>query len=101
MDQASLWLSILMTVAMAALILPGVIRMNHGRVIQHTAIWVAIVLALALFYHIFGPFGAATDTLPANRMQTERPAEGERPKLADDSEPTPLDDTGSFTPPRE
>ena len=104
MNQATLWLSILMFVTMAAIVTPSILRMNQGRVIRNTAIWVLIVLSLALFYHLFGPFGTATNSLPANSSaaQGEQPSNGNRPNLNEESPAAqPKSEDKAYTPPDE
>jgi hypothetical protein len=99
-DQASLWLGVVISVVMLALITPGILRLNQGRVLRNGLIWLGIILILALVYHVFGPFGSATSQLPANNLppaqQTETgmpstaaPDEN-RPKLRDESDPSGL-----------
>jgi ABC-type nickel/cobalt efflux system permease component RcnA len=55
MSKTSLILSILMTVAFALLIAPGVFAMNHGKVLRNIALWLVIFTGLALIYKNFGP----------------------------------------------
>jgi len=45
----------LLTVTLAVLIAPNVFAMNRGKVLQNIALWLAIMLALALVYQNFGP----------------------------------------------
>jgi hypothetical protein len=95
MEHTTFWLSIAITVAMSAFLLPSVTRMNHGRLLRHTALWLLLVLGLALFYQAFGPFGdtgtPGGNTLPA--PSATEPAEPPpaavapaRPALRDDTD---------------
>lgn len=89
MDQTAIWASIFILVTIVALRLRKVIAMNRGVMLRNIAIWVGIVLALALFYHLFGPFDMASNHLPANQhtaknMDTQ---DNGRPNLEDDSDP--------------
>lgn len=87
MNQATLWLSLLMMVVMTILIAPPVLRMNQGKIIRNGAIWVAIVVGLALFYNVFGPFKMASNSLPVTSSEKdktdERAEDHQRPKLDD------------------
>lgn len=53
MDHVSIVLYALLTLALAIMIAPSVIRLNRGRMLQHIALWLAIVLALAIAYQAF------------------------------------------------
>lgn len=55
MDKISLILSALLTLTLVILIAPNIIAMNRGRVLRNIALWLAIVLGLALVYQNFGP----------------------------------------------
>lgn len=106
MDQATLWLSVLMMVVMTILIVPPVLRLNQGKIIRNTAIWLGIVLALALVYRVFGPFDMATQSLPAraSAQAADQERKGDRPQLDDSGEAEtprkPVDGSG-YTPPNE
>jgi hypothetical protein len=91
MDQATLWLSLLMMAVMTILIAPPVLRMNQGKIIRNTAIWLAVVVGLALVYRVFGPFEMAGQPLPVRSQGQEKPANSseskERPQLDETREP--------------
>jgi hypothetical protein len=89
MDQTTIWASIFILVTIVALRLRTTIAMNRGVMIRNIAIWVGIVLALAFFYHLFGPFDMATNSLPANQHTSSNVGiqEGGRPNLESDSDP--------------
>lgn len=106
MDQATLWLSLLIMVVMTILIAPPILRLNQGKIVRNTAIWLGIVLALALFYRVFGPFDMATQSLPANAsvQAADKERKGDRPQLDDGGEteePRKPVDGGGYTPPNE
>jgi hypothetical protein len=44
-----------MSLAMLAIIAPGVYRMNRGVTLRNIGIWIAIFTLLGLFYKNFGP----------------------------------------------
>ncbi|MBV8061562.1 MAG: hypothetical protein JO126_08690 [Alphaproteobacteria bacterium] len=54
-DNVTLILSAIMMVTMVFLIAPGVFAVNRGHILHNIALWLAIFLALGLFYHNFGP----------------------------------------------
>jgi hypothetical protein len=55
MNRASLILTALMMISITILMSPGVLAMNHGKILQRIALWLAIFLGLALIYKNFGP----------------------------------------------
>ena len=98
MSNISIVLSALLTLALALVIAPNILAMNRGRILRNIALWLAIVLALALVYENFGPGksgelgnGGALSSAPAST-----------PDKDDDSDSTapPAGDQG-FTPPKE
>lgn len=107
MDQATLWLSLLMMAVMTILIAPPILRMNQGKIIRNAAIWVAIVLGLALFYHAFGPFKTVAGSLPVQNVEKQRANDGaeahQRPKLdeSDDTVSRAKPAESGYTPPNE
>lgn len=54
-DNINLILSAIMIVTMFVLIVPGVFAINRGHILHNIALWLAIFLALGLFYRNFGP----------------------------------------------
>ncbi len=64
MDQLNLWLGLLFMATLAALIMPGVLAANRGKMLRNIAIWLGIFLALALIYRNLGPFDTASRQLP-------------------------------------
>ncbi|MBP7253770.1 MAG: hypothetical protein KBA75_09845 [Alphaproteobacteria bacterium] len=107
MDQATIWLSLLMMVVMTIVVAPPVLRMNQGKIIRNAAIWVAIVVGLALFYNVFGPFKMASNSLPVTYPEKdkagERTDDRQRPKLDDsnDTEVGRKPAESGYTPPNE
>ncbi|MEJ0062378.1 MAG: hypothetical protein WDO70_04040 [Alphaproteobacteria bacterium] len=90
MDQVSIWLSILWMMTMAAMMTPGILRLNRGKALRNAALWLGIVLTLALFYRAFGPFKNGMQGLPVgshieqNNGESASPAPPPgRPKLGD------------------
>ena len=55
MDHVSYILTGLMTLCMVVLIAPGILAMNHGKILKNIALWLAIFLGLGLAYKNFGP----------------------------------------------
>jgi|GEM_PF-1967461 len=55
MSTTSIVLSALLTVTLLIIIAPSILAMNRGRILQNIAIWLAIMLVLALAYQNFGP----------------------------------------------
>jgi putative copper export protein len=55
MDNISLAISGLMMVAMIIWIAPNILRLNQGKILRNTALWVAIFLLLGLAYRVVGP----------------------------------------------
>ena len=58
MDKASMILYAIMTLALVMIIAPCIIRMNQGKLLRNTAIWLAIFTFLGLIYQNFGPGSA-------------------------------------------
>jgi hypothetical protein len=71
LNQLNLWLSLLFTVAMAALMMPSVVTMNQGKMVRNIALWLAIFLGLAIVYRFFGPFNTVSRQLQAPASQQE------------------------------
>jgi len=55
MNRTSLLLTSLMFASIAIFMTPDIIAMNRGKVLQTIALWLAIMLGLAVFYKNFGP----------------------------------------------
>ena len=55
MNKLPVLLAALVTAAMIALIAPNVIASNRGKILRNIAIWLAIIVALALVYKFFAP----------------------------------------------
>ena len=55
MNRLSMILTALMMISITIFWLPGVLAMNHGKILQTIALWLAIILGLALIYKNFGP----------------------------------------------
>jgi hypothetical protein len=55
MDKVNLVLSFLATLAMLIVILPSAIRMNKGKMLRNTALWLLIAVLGALLYRTVGP----------------------------------------------
>lgn len=77
LNQLDLWLRLLFTVAMAALIMPRVVTMNQGKMVRNIALWLAIFLGLAVVYRFFGPFDTVSRHLqaPASQQENSSPKE--------------------------
>jgi ABC-type nickel/cobalt efflux system permease component RcnA len=56
--NTSLVLTIIMTVAMAVWMAPGIFAANRGRVLRNIALWLAVFTGLMLIYKNFGPDSA-------------------------------------------
>ncbi len=96
MDNVSLILSGLLSLALVILIAPGILALNRGRVLHNIALWVAIFLGLALIYKHFGPFPTAyqrgglvmEQTAPTQEnMQKEETETPATPDLSDGYNP--------------
>ena len=55
MNRVSLLLGALMMLCMVVLIAPGILALNHGKILRNTALWLAVFLGLGLMYKNFGP----------------------------------------------
>lgn len=55
MDTTTIVLSCIMLTIMAFIMLPSIIKLNQGKMLRNTAIWLAIICALALFYRVARP----------------------------------------------
>lgn len=77
LNQFDLWLRLLFTVALAALIMPSVVTMNQGKMVRNIALWLAIFLGLAVVYRFFGPFDTVGRQLqnPASQQENSAPKE--------------------------
>ncbi len=87
MDKFSLVLLALFMVALALMGVPGVWAMNRGKMLRNIALWLAIVVGLALIYRHFGPN-------PPAGLSSESGQETEQ-------EPTPATGDEGYTPPGE
>jgi hypothetical protein len=71
--NTSLILTIIMTVAMAVWMAPGIFAANRGKVLRNIALWLAIFTGLMLVYKNFGPDSPHPlfhDTMRASRGTT-------------------------------
>lgn len=59
MSTSTILLSSLAAILMAAIVAPGVIAMNRGKMLRNIAIWLAIFLLLGIVYNNFGPWHTA------------------------------------------
>lgn len=93
MDKFSLILAALLTATIVVLITPGVLAMNRGKILRNIALWLAIVLALALGYRSFGPGKDMPISVPtAQDNDTDR----------DDAQASPAaSGEQDYTPPKE
>ncbi len=87
----SLILSALLGVALVLFMAPSVIRMNRGYVLRNVALWLGIVLALALLYRTLGP-GASHAPSEAVSVTSQETAPDEQginlpPLLSSESAP--------------
>lgn len=55
MDNVTLILSSLLSIAMLILIAPNILRFNQGKILRNIALWLAIFCGLALAYQVIGP----------------------------------------------
>lgn len=55
MSHLSMILSVLMTLAIVIYMAPGIFALNRGHILRNVALWLAIFLALGLFFKNFGP----------------------------------------------
>ncbi len=95
MSTVSIVLTSLLTITLVVLIAPSVIAMNRGRVLQNIAFWLAIVLALALFYQTFGPFKTSINAPNAAQESVDDDQAG-----AISIDASPSDERG-YMPPKE
>ena len=91
MSTTSIVLSALLTLTLVILIAPSVLALNRGKILRNIALWLAIVLALALVYQNFGPSGKLGHTLPAPNADKEEDGDSSAP---------PVGEQG-YTPPKE
>jgi len=87
MDTVTLILSGLFTLALLIMISPSIFRINKGKILKSTALWLAIFLALGIAYQTIGP-GKDAPLMP--------PSEEAVPNQ--DAPPHPLDNRDSLTP---
>jgi hypothetical protein len=102
MDKMSVMLSVVLTVALAILFMPGVLAFNRGKVLRNIALWLAIFTGLALVYRDFGPDSKHPlfSLPPGVAMKVpEAPANGAASASKSDDGKT--DGNKSFTPPAE
>ena len=55
MNRVTLILFALMLISITIFWSPGILAMNRGKILQTTALWLAIFLGVTLFYKNFGP----------------------------------------------
>jgi len=91
MNNVSLILSVLLTVTLALIIAPNILAMNRGKVLRNIALWLAIMLALALVYQNFGPGKDQRMTFTSSVDGGEDASNGTPPEPGDQG----------FIPPRE
>ncbi len=99
MDNISLILSGLLSLALVILIAPGILARNKGKILRNIALWVAIFLSLALFYKQFGPFETAYQRVSPSAGQNDS-----APENADKEEPeapSAPDLSDGYNPPQE
>jgi len=58
MHNTSMILSSLFFMALVIMIAPSVVAINRGKMLRNIALWLTIVLGLALIYQHFGPSSA-------------------------------------------
>jgi len=96
MDKISLILLSVLTLTLAVLLAPGILAMNRGKILRNIALWLAIILGLALAYRTFGP---EKTTLNATQTALENTEVGGG---NNDSANAPAPDTSQgYTPPKE
>ena len=71
MSTLSIALTALLTLTMVVLIAPNILALNRGKVLQNIALWLAIVLALALIYQLAGPGKSAAPATARDADQGE------------------------------
>ncbi len=72
MDTVSLILVVLFMLALTVRGVPGVVRLNKGKMLPNMALWLAIVLGLALVYRHFGPnLGAPPSVQTPDAMEDQ------------------------------
>lgn len=107
MSKTSVILSVLMTVALAVLIAPGILAINRGKVLRNIALWLAIFTGLMLVYRNFGPDSKhALFSLPPSMVREEPrdipPEKTDGDKTGDDkTTDDKTDGSKGFTPPGE
>jgi hypothetical protein len=68
MNKFSMILSALLVLTLLVMIAPNILALNRGKMLRNIALWLAIILGLALVYQNFGPgkdhalpFGTSSD----------------------------------------
>jgi len=102
MNNLSLVLSAIFTLALVIIIAPNILAMNRGKVLRNVAIWLAVFAALGLFYQTFGP-GSKNQmfSMPdALRLtKSHLPLTGQPDDMRNTNEPAA--NGQGFTPPKE
>lgn len=102
MNNISVILSVLITLALVVVIAPNIIAMNRGKALRNIALWLAAFLLLGLIYQNFGPesntplfrVNGFSQPIPHNDLSS-RPEEEDK-----NEDPSAKGDQG-FSPPRE
>jgi hypothetical protein len=74
MNKFSLGLAALFMLMMVIIMAPNVLALNRGKVLRNIAIWLAVILALALAYQVFGPGSPHSLFAPAAMMAPDEAA---------------------------
>jgi len=104
MSHTSMILSGLFLLAMVVFLAPGVFLMNRGKNLRNIALWLAIILGLALVYQAVGPDSPnplfqLPDALSGMHKEESAPVTDDKGKK-DSEKDTDAGEQG-FTPPRE
>ena len=94
MDKLSLILSTVMLLLMVLFMAPNIFALNRGHILRNVALWLAIMLGIALCYRLFGPAQHAHLPLNLGSGTGETPAES----IPSTAEPAP---DQNYTPPKE
>lgn len=97
MSTVSILLSMLVTLVMVIFIAPNVMAINRGKILRNIAIWLAIIVGLALVYQTFGP-GSKDPMFSAPSGVQQQPSD--TPPAEEETTKDQLDQQG-FTPPAE
>lgn len=79
MSTVSILLSMLVTLVMVIFIAPNVMAINRGKVLRNIAIWLAIMVGLALVYQTFGP-GSQNPMFSYPSSMQPQPVDAEPPE---------------------